>query len=131
MERTQKIKRSARASWRMKKRSVIVFLILISVSWTCCKKKNEYKNLECSSLDASYANVIRPIIDANCTSSGCHNTGSSNGNYTTYEGLLVRVNNGTLSKRVLYTKDMPKNATLSLDDRKKIKCWIDAGAPKN
>ncbi len=94
-------------------------------------KKDEYKNLDCSTLDATYSHSIKPIIDANCLSSGCHEAGSANGNLTTYEGLLIRVNNGTLSQRVLYTKDMPKNGVLSLNDRNKIKCWIDSGAPKN
>ena len=115
----------------MKKVVFLLFSVLCIVSWTCCKKKDEYKNLECSSVSSSYSASIKPLIDANCTSSGCHNAGSSNGNLTTYEGLLIRVNNGTLSKRVLYTKDMPKNGSLSLDDRKKIKCWLDAGAPRN
>ncbi len=82
-------------------------------------------------MPVTYMATIKSIVDSHCISSGCHHEGSPNGNYSTYEGLLIRVKNGTLSKRVLYTKDMPKNGTLSLDDRKKIKCWIDSGAPQN
>ena len=110
---------------------LIISLSVCIVSLSSCKKKDEYKNLDCSSINSSYTASIKPIIDANCTSSGCHDAGSANGNYTTYEGLLIRVNNGTLSTRVLYTKDMPKNSSLSLEDRQKIKCWLDAGAQKN
>jgi len=103
------------------------FIVLIL---NCCKK-DEYQNLNCLPMPVTYTSAIKAIIDANCISSGCHNSGSPHGNYTTYDGVLIRANNGTLSKRVLYTKDMPKNSTLTLDDRKKIKCWIDSGAPKN
>lgn len=107
------------------------WLLFIFVTTLNCCKKDEYKNLDCTTMQVTYTSTIKAIIDANCISSGCHNAGSLNGNYTEYDGLLIRVKNGTLSKRVLYTKDMPKNGTLSLEDRKKIKCWIDSGAPKN
>jgi hypothetical protein len=111
-----------------------IFALLLLVSGLAlinsCKKKNEYKNMDCAS-NLSYTSSIRPIIDANCTSSGCHGSRSANGDYTTYDGLLIRVKNGSLSEKVLYNKDMPKGNPLSLDDRKKIKCWIDNGAPKD
>lgn len=114
------------------KKTILLFLLIVGIAcWNGCKKKDEYKNLNCSSINSSYTSSIKPIIDANCTASGCHGAKSPNGDYTTYEGLLIRVNNGTLSKRVLYTKDMPQNGSLSLDDRDKIKCWLDSGAPKN
>jgi len=75
---------------------------------------------------------IKPIINANCTSSSCHGAGSSNGDYTTYAGLKAKADNGSLDERVLQKKDMPKSApALSLDDRKKIKCWLLNGAPNN
>ena len=82
-------------------------------------------------MDCSYSTSVKAIIEANCLSSGCHGSGSSNGNLSTYDGLLIRVNNGTLSKRVLERKDMPIGNSLSLEDQKKIKCWLESGAPKN
>ncbi len=110
----------------------LIFLFAPFVAfWNGCKKKDEYKDLNCATVNSTYTDVIKPIIETNCTGSGCHGTKSSNGDYTTYEGLLIRVNNGTLSKRVLYAKDMPQAGSLSLDDRKKIKCWLDSGAPRN
>ncbi|WP_317897816.1 hypothetical protein [Aurantibacillus circumpalustris] len=115
----------------MKKLIYLLFFVNCICNWSCGKKEDEYKNLDCSSINASYTSTIKPLIDANCTSSGCHDAKSSNGNLTTYEGLIIRVNNGTLSKRVLYTKDMPKRSALSLEDRERIKCWLDAGAPRN
>ncbi|PBQ30417.1 hypothetical protein CNR22_01100 [Sphingobacteriaceae bacterium] len=96
-----------------------------------CKQKDEYKDLDCSSLNSSYRQTIQPLIALHCAGSDCHGAGSSNGNYTTYEGLIIRINNGTFSKRVLYTKDMPANGSLSLAEREKIKCWLNRGAPKD
>ncbi len=114
------------------KKIVVPFSLALSLFLVeACKKKDEYANLNCASINASYKADIKPIIDANCTASGCHGTKSSNGDYTSYEGLLIRVNNGTLSKRVLYTKDMPQNGALSLQDRQKIKCWLNSGAANN
>ena len=108
---------------------IIIVITIIICSLFCCKK-DEYKGLDCSTTLVTYDSTIKVIIDAHCLSSGCHNAGSPNGNYTTYAGIFARVKNGTLAQRVLYTKDMPKNSSLSLEDRKKIKCWIDGGAPE-
>ena len=115
----------------MKKIIFHLFLISCIGNWSCGKTEDEFKNIDCSSINSSFTSVIKPIIDANCTSAGCHDANSSNGNLSTYDGLIIRVNNGTLSKRVLYTKDMPQNSSLSTADREKIKCWLNSGAPKN
>lgn len=114
----------------------IAFLLLCGA--VCCLmvifescKKDEYNDLDCSSINASYANDIKPLIQANCINSGCHNAKSSNGDFTEYNGLKGKANNGSLNKRVLETKDMPSSGTLSLNDRKKIKCWLENAAPAN
>lgn len=110
----------------------ILLIILPALYLSACQKKDEYANINCSQIPTSYSNDIKPIIAANCLNAGCHGQGSSNGYYGTYEGLSIRVKNGTLSERVLYRKDMPKNAAaLSVDDRRKIKCWLDNGAANN
>ena len=117
----------------MKKFKFILFTLLLLcavVIYNC--KKDEYKNLDCSTISSAYTANIKPIVFAYCNSSSCHGAGSSNGDYTTYAGLKAKVDNGSLDERALQQKDMPKNASpLSLDDRKKIKCWIEGGAPNN
>jgi hypothetical protein len=75
------------------------------------------------------------ILNTNCTFSGCHNTGSVNGDFTSYAGIKLKVDNGTFSNRVLVTKDMPPNYTsgpssLSDCDLIKLKKWINLGAPQ-
>lgn len=110
------------------KKIFLVLLPIVLLTVTC--RKNEYKNLDCSTA-TSYTNEIKPILAANCTSSGCHGSGSSYGDFTTYTGFVAKVENKTVEKEVLDKKTMPPSGALSLDDRNKIKCWIDAGAQNN
>jgi hypothetical protein len=108
----------------------MLFLLLIFLVMQACKK-DEYKDLDCSKENASYRNAIQPIIQRNCMDSGCHDAGSINGDFSTYSGIRGKARNGSLTKRVLEKKDMPPGGALSLSDRKKIKCWIENGAPEN
>lgn len=111
---------------------IILSFFSLTLLLVSCNKNSDYKNLDCSGNHYTYENAIKKIIDANCLSSGCHGPGSANGNYSNYQGVLIRIKNGTFEKRVLNQKDMPKDAPpLSLDERRKIKCWIDAGAAEN
>ena len=85
-----------------------------------------------SSINSAYNANIKPIITANCTFiGGCHAAGSAYGDLSTHAGLKAKVDNGSLNTRVLVDKNMPPSGALSLDDRKKIKCWINNGAPNN
>jgi hypothetical protein len=93
--------------------------------------RDDLRNIDCANVSASYTNDIRPIVNANCNSSGCHNAGSSNGDFTTYAGLKAKADDGSLDQRVNIRKDMPKNGSLSKADRSKIRCWINNGAPQN
>lgn len=85
--------------------------------------------VKCS--DVTYSNDVKPLIEANCTASGCHGSSSLNGDYTSYSGLSASAVSGKLNERVIEKKDMPKEKSLSKHDRKVIKCWIDNGAPNN
>ena len=116
----------------MKKRVSIGLIIafMITIANSGCKK-NEYKNIDCGKLNATYNGSIKAIINSNCTFSSCHSSGSSNGDYTTYNGIKTIADNGKLEDRVLVKKNMPSTGALSLDDRKKIKCWLVSGSQNN
>lgn len=97
-----------------------------------CTKKSDYEERGCAGPSPSYESDIKPIIALHCLDACCHAQGGSNGNYSNYDGLLFRVKNGTLEKRVLQVKDMPQNAEpLSDQELQTIYCWIHNGAPKN
>ncbi len=103
--------------------------LVVGVGVAC--KKDEYKGLDCSSINAKYSSNIKPIISANCDGASCHGSGSKKGDYSNYNGLKAASDNGSLSSSVLTKKSMPPSGALSLEDRKKIKCWIDSGSPNN
>lgn len=116
----------------------LLFLIFIlagcfGLAFSCKKKdkKDDLNNLDCSTISSGYASNIKPIIDGNCLSSGCHNAGSANGDFTTYAGLKAKVDNGSIDNRVIQQKNMPLNNPLATDELKKIKCWLNSGAPNN
>lgn len=119
----------------MKKGKIIKFicysfvLILVFIS-SCAKEKGE-KIIDCSGATPSYVSDIKPIINANCLSSGCHNAGSNHGDFTAYDGLKRVASSGSLERKVVVEKTMPVSSELSFEERKKIKCWINSGAPNN
>jgi len=79
--------------------------------------------------EVSYAGDIRPLIDQNCTSSGCHGAGSIQSELLTYN--QVKIAAAAIKRTVWELETMPLNATMSQENRKKFKDWVDAGAPNN
>lgn len=112
----------------MKNYFFLSLLVLVVIS---CNKKDEYDGVNCSTINAKFAADIQPIINASCMGSGCHGAGSSKGDFTTYDGVKHKVDEGSFANRVLYKKSMPKGGELSFEKRSQIKCWIDSGAPNN
>ncbi len=81
----------------------------------------------------SYSSTIAPLITTNCAVSGCHDSGSGNGDYTSITGLQADALNGKLNNRVVVLKNMPVFPVnpLSASDISKIDCWIQQGALNN
>ena len=107
---------------------LFVCLLLFIIA---CKKEKKEEAIDCSGVSPSYVSEVKPIVNANCLSSGCHNAGSANGDYTTYNGLKAVASSGALESRAVTNKTMPPSGALSLADRKKIKCWVSSGALNN
>lgn len=107
--------------------TLLAFTILVPYACHLTKKST----LDCTPIPSTYTNDIAPIISANCMP--CHKAGSLKGDWTTYAGLKTAVDAGTLEKEVLIKKEMPPSSRtpLSEDDRKKIRCWLNNGAPNN
>ncbi len=61
------------------------------------KEEDLYKS-NCATTDIRYINVVKPIIDANCNISGCHNSITNAGGYdlSDYTGVKLIVDNGKL-----------------------------------
>jgi hypothetical protein len=110
----------------------LVFLIFSMAIFSCKPDdKNIPKpNIDCNTIPFNFETEIKPIIDSKCGTSGCHASGSANGNYSTYSGIKEKVKSGAFYDRVIKEKDMPPSGPLSKDELNKLECWIDAGYPE-
>jgi len=78
---------------------------------------------------------ILPIFQNSCAVSGCHD-GTVEMNLTTYSNIIEHIEPGDASKSKLYTvmtntwspEMMPPDRPVSLQNRTKIKLWIEQGA---
>lgn len=115
------------------KKFLLLFAVLLIWS-SCTYEKGEIPVLvpkECDST-ISYASQIAPLTTTYCN--GCHSAGGTGtGDFTTYAGLKLKADNGSLKTRVVDVKDMPQAGSPPLSDaeRKLIKCWIEQGALNN
>ncbi len=81
--------------------------------------------------EVSYADDIRPIIDANCQRSGCHGSMSGIPDWSTYETVKSEA---SLIKTRTSEKSMPPSTSgvsLNSTQIQLIADWVDQGAPNN
>ena len=104
--------------------AVLAIILLVS-----CKKDNP-KTPFCDGSNQTYNSYIRSIFNSNCNSSGCHGSGSGDGDFTTYSGLENVLNNGSFESEVLKNQTMPEGSSLSESQLNKIQCWADNGFPE-
>ncbi|MBI3502970.1 MAG: hypothetical protein HY063_14360 [Bacteroidetes bacterium] len=95
---------------------LLVILLLIEIS---CRK-TKWKCDE----DVSYANDIQPLFDAHCNK--CHS-------WDSYAKAKQLADDGRLRAVTITERSMPPGGQkrLTLKERKKIYCWLEAGAPDN
>ncbi len=98
---------------------------------SCTKDKaaNPAAIVDCSKV--TFSGDIMPIMQNSCNTTGCHNAGGAAPMpLTSYSEIKIYVDNGMIADRVLVKGDMPPGG-LPEDQKKKIKCWIENGAPDN
>jgi hypothetical protein len=108
------------------------FVLALIVS---CKKETS-KSYDCSGVTPTYTTDVKPIIDINCATAGCHNaTSKKDGkDYSTYELVKIGASSeafmGSMQHLSGY-KPMPKGGNkLSDEQLKTIYCWIQNGMPE-
>ena len=109
----------------------LIPLAIIAVAFSC-----SYENIEdlaevaqCG--DESLSSDVIPIMDVNCTFSGCHLNSSSIPDFSDPE---VIIQNATRIKARVVSRTMPpasSGLTLTQDEISTISCWVDSGAPNN
>jgi hypothetical protein len=90
----------------------------------------------CDSLNATYVDTMKTLIDTYCaTSSGCHGTLSSNGDFTSYAamqsfGVLDSLGVGARVVSPDPVLLMPLGNPLPDSLQRVFKCWADKGYPQ-
>lgn len=108
--------------------------LAVSQLWQCTRRNEEDLKSIC------FESEILPVIQANCTSAGCHDatTAADGYDFTTYRGILraVKPGNGNGSKIIKVMRDEdeddrmppPPAAPMSPDFIALMIRWIDIGA---
>jgi hypothetical protein len=102
----------------------------------------------CDTLSVNtYQNGVKALIEKTCAYAGCHDGGSGigPGNYTSYQGLLPYLNNGSIYNRVIEQATnpaigMPPNKAIYEESKQDdltpaeleiMRCWLLSGFPEN
>ncbi len=95
-------------------------------------------NVPCdTSVTAKFSSDVLPVMNANCNTTGCHNTiSAANGIILdTYAGVKAQTSNGRLMGSINQKSGfsaMPKGASkLPTCSITKIQQWINSGTPNN
>lgn len=123
------------------RKSIIVIGVLVIAFLNGCyyDKFNElhpldgYVNTCDETLPDTYSSVVKNIMLANCTS--CHSKSVHNGNIilTSYDQVVIYVNNGKLMGSIEQKssyKSMPPGTSLRDCDIQQLQKWIDNGMPQ-
>ncbi len=112
------------------KKVILPLLLLWLVA--ACNKKEETPTPD-TSCKNTYNAHVKVIVDAKCAISGCHVSGASMGDFTTYAGIKAKADAGRIKSHVFELKIMPPASATQLTDEEKetIKCWLDNGAPES
>ena len=81
--------------------------------------------------EVNYDIHIEPIVQANCATSGCHAAGGNGpGNFTSFDGLLPYLEDGSFENEVIELRTMPPNGELAPCETQLINAWLQAGFPE-
>jgi len=109
----------------------LTFIALMTLEG--CASDEESENpaaVDCGGISLSFVDDVFPVIQASCTRSGCHGSGSNNG-----PGELLTYSQISKAKSAIQSTvasgEMPKDSRLSTNEKSIILCWIENGASNN
>ena len=105
------------------------FLVLLGMEG-CGTDESETVDIDCAGVSVSFADDVSPIIQANCTRSGCHGAGSNNGPGELLSFSQISRAKGEIQSSVS-SGAMPKDSRLTTNEKNSILCWIENGASNN
>ncbi len=117
----------------------IIALIVVMMGLSACyydKEEELYPPItQCDTSNVGYQATIVPLMKSNCNA--CHNSSAPSAGIATdnYQGVKTIALNGKLYGSIAHLSGyspMPKGGNkLSECDIKRVKIWIDMGAPEN
>jgi hypothetical protein len=115
--------------------TIILFLSCTFLLITCSKNNGGGSGTPtpafCDGITSKYAADVYPILTNSCLlGSNCHAAGSTNtgGELTDYNKVYNKL---AAIRDAVISGIMPQTGILSVNEKKKIICWIDSGAPNN
>ena len=110
--------------------TVLGMYLVLLVMGGCGTEETEPVEIDCTGVSVSFVDDVSPIIQANCTRSGCHGVGSNNG-----PGELLTFSQVSRAKGEIQSSvssgAMPKDSRLTTNEKNSILCWIENGASNN
>lgn len=120
----------------MSKKAAGIVSILAVFLGVGCKYNSEEALYNCPTVEVRYATTITNLLEVyRCKN--CHNsfTAPNGADLSTYAGVKAEVDNGRLLGSITHSQGfspMPQGSPKMSDcDIKRVKAWIDAGAPNN
>jgi len=107
------------------------FLQMTQTSCTNDKLVENTVNPACETIQASYDNQVKAIINNSCATAGCHAPSSPLGDYSSYSGMNNILNDNKFKKRVLELQDMPPSTDLTPEELEILECWAAGEYPEN
>ena len=105
----------------------------LSILLISCQK-DPVSTVDCTGIAVAYTTEIKPILDASCATSGCHNSSSHQAgiDLSTYNGVRNVSSQDRFLGSIQHKKGynpMPENSgQLSQSKIDMITCWVQNGA---
>lgn len=90
----------------------------------------------CDSLQATYDDTVKTLIDLNCAVAGCHVSGFQNGDFSSYSSMsafgVLTTDAGGIQARAIdeNPSSMPPGNPLPDSVKAIFQCWINDGFPQ-
>ena len=109
---------------RVRLLAAALLIAIVATPWaTSCKKDDAGNECNLSNVNQTYNSNIKRIINKHCVS--CHA-----GDYTSYEGMLSDLQNGSFRETVVIDKSMPQGGNMTQAERDSVNCWVLSNFPK-
>jgi hypothetical protein len=110
--------------------SILLFGYVVLLSSCYYDKEEElYPNSNTDTISvAKWGAHIKPIMDANCATSGCHAAGGQSPDLSTYQGVFNSKDRVKARAVDGNPSPMPASGLMNAGNRDKIAKWIAAGA---